>query len=205
MIMFELTAQNIVQVTGLDTSLLTPAQWRVGLERFAETLQVLMSLSYSRERIEGRLALKTNSTEWNAAKARKGADPRRGHEWNRIQTILGRVRLFGISSVFNGTAVVTYLEGALQQLAPHAAAYAKSKVPGGRILSIAPAWLARAGQALRLMETRAIAERARRMRQNPQRNEPARPVRGRRVLTLAATAWSAVAKTAAKLNLLGRT
>ena len=207
MIMFELIATNMVRVAGIDTGLLSPGVWRVALERFAETLQVLISLSYSQERIMGKLALLPNSPKWTASKAKRGADVRRGHEWNRIQVVLGRVRLFGITGINSGSVTITFLEGALQQVAPHAFHYAKSKVPGGRILAVNPAWLVPAGQALRLIETRAIAEQARRLRQDPRRALiQARPVGiGRtRKLTLALTAWSVTAKVAAKLSLLRR-
>ncbi len=204
MILFELPKPNVVVVTGIDITLLNPAQWHAALIRFAEILQVMISISYSQEKVAGKRSFLANSPWWNAYKATHGQDPRRGHQWNRIQSIIGRATLFGVSSVKAGTAVVTFSDRMLQALAPHAYWYARKKVPGGIIMAVNPAWLSRAGQYLRLMETRAIAERARKYRANPQRAALQVPQFGRRKLTLALTAWDVTAKCAAKLNRLGR-
>ena len=208
MIMFELPKPNIVVVTGIDVTLIGPVMWHHALTRFAEILQVMIAISYSQERVAGRAHFLVNSVGWNLHKALEGSDPRRGHQWNRIQSAIGRAPLFGVSGVKAGSAVVTFSDRMLQALAPHAYWYARKKVPGGVIMAVNPAWLSQAGQMLRLLETRAIAQRARRMRANPQR-EAARaaaqvPNFGRRRLTLALTAWDVAAKCAAKLNRLGR-
>lgn len=213
MILFELVKPNVIVVTGMDTTLLSPAAWRNALVRFAEILQALISISYSREQVAGRAHFLANSAGWNIAKAKMGADPRRGHQWNRIQSVLGRANLYGVSSINEGRAVVTFSDRTLQALVPHAYWYARKKVPGGIIMALNPAWLPRAGQFLRLLETRAIADRARRLRAAPSRaegmlalarREPFQRGIIRKPLTLALTAWSVTAKCAAKLNLLGR-
>lgn len=204
MIMFELPKPNVVVVTGIDTTLLNPAQWHAALIRFAEILQVMISISYSQEKEAGKRRFLANTMRWNLHKAMEGSDPRRGHQWGMIQSVIGRATLFGVSGVKAGTAVVTFSDRMLQALAPHAYWYARKKVPGGIIMAVNPAWLSRAGQYLRLLETRAIAERARRFRANPQRAALQVPQFGRRKLTLALTAWDVTAKCAAKLNRLGR-
>lgn len=216
MILFELVRPNAVVVTGMDTTLLSPAAWRNALVRFAEILQAMIAISYSREQVAGRAHFLANSVGWNLHKAKIGADPRRGHQWNRIQSVLGRANLYGVSSIQGGRAVVTFSDRVLQALVPHAYWYARKKVPGGIIMALNPAWLPRAGQFLRLLETKAIADRARRLRASPSRagdmlaqarRAPIQRGVGRIVrkpITLALTAWSTVAKCAAKLNLLGR-
>lgn len=218
MIQFQLVRPNVVVVSGIDTTLVNAPAWHHALHRFGEILQVMVSVSYSREQVAGRAHFLANSVGWNLRKARMGADARRGHQWGHIQSVLGRATLFGVSSVVDGAATITFSDRMLQALAPHAYHYARRKVPGGIIMALNPAWLPSAGQMLRLMETRAWAERARQLRGRPERaahllgQARRAPVSGRaglprlirKPLTLALTAWDVTAKCAARLALLGR-
>lgn len=216
MILAVLIAPHIIQVSGLSSE--TPAAvWFAAMERVGAQVQGRIRYSYSRERARDDRRFKPNTPKWQRFKARKGFDSRRGHMKRRINRALGREAFFRVSAIKNGVATITFVEELLYQRQPHARHYARTKVPGQRILQINPGWLLRAMEPVRTVEARAVRARnikqraaARRIEFGPDQFSVRRMIHiapegagagfTRRPWTLAATATSVTAQTIAALR-----
>jgi hypothetical protein len=219
MIAFVQQAPNVVQVTGMDTRLLSAAQWRSVLERVTTALQRSMRAHYENEVTAQNRRFRRNSLRWTLWKERHGYSTKRGQYLRRIIKRLRFAKLGSISAVTPaGTAVITFDEHYLRALEPHAFHYATQKVPGNRILTLNVRDIQRAAVIAREAERAANEHQLERLRRRvrgvrrpisistaaPSRLFSAGVAARRRTLTLAATAWAAAAKASARLQLLGR-
>lgn len=170
MITFQQLAPNIVLFSGLDLSLATPQVWRAALERAAKAMQRGIYAQYMNEMTATGQRFRRNSLKWTLFKERKGYDLARGRMLGRIVRRIRREDLFSISAVTAaGTAVVTFDEQLLYIREPHARWYARTKVPGGIILTVNRRMIARAAEWIRVIESRGIERRIERLRRQSKR------------------------------------
>jgi hypothetical protein len=155
-------SQFIVDVRGMSLATAPRVYWLEAVNRMGDALQEMISDSFAGERTMGAAQLRTNTPKWNAYKARKGLDPRRGHATGNLQSHLeaGR-RLFQVrraSQVKKGeVAYRIYFRPAwLHSRVRYAAFYEAAKVRTRGILSVARAWVARALFVVRAAEAEAI-------------------------------------------------
>ena len=214
MIRFTQLAPNVVQVSGLDLGLMSPAEWRIGLSRMAAQLQATVVVGYRLERTASGRKFRRNSLAWTLWKERHGFSTKRGQFQKRILRSLQQNPVWSITGVKpNGTAVITLDETALRLRVAHALYYARQKVPGGRIIQLDAIDIKRAGELLFVWEAHRIRTDMAKIRRDAEISTSGGDVftvdasrRGapRRIVTLASTAWSASRATAARLSLLGR-
>lgn len=203
MIFVEALGINVVRVSGLDTRRVSVVRWRRALERMGADLQARIYAMYRIERNAQGQRFRPNSAKWNARKAKKGWAPERGQMLRRIINTLRLEPMFTVSAIVNGQAVITFDEKRLIARWGHAYYYAVNKVHGKRILQVNAAWLGQASRWIKTLDAEATAEEARRIQRigfSP--DTFSIPAPGRRVTTLAATAWKAARDTAARLRRL---
>lgn len=216
MIVATLIAPQVIQVSGMSDDV--PASvWFAALERMGALVQGRVRYSYGRERAKDVVRFRPNSPKWNAYKAKKGYDSRRGHMERRINRALGREPFYRVTAVRGGVARIVFVEEALYDRQPHARWYAKLKVPGGRILQLNAGWLARALAPVQAVDARRQREEQAKRQAETRRLEfgrdlfsqrrqlrfaynETRPGVARRPWTLAATATSVTTQCIAALR-----
>lgn len=162
-----------------------PAWWAMILARVGGMWQKRISQRYMREESPttvGWKKLKPNSRKWNLYKAKKGYSRLRGHMLNRIQAALMNGRLFYVSAVAGGSAIVGLDEEALRQIVPHARHYAKMKAALRRLLAVNIPMIREALIFLEAENAKAWRKKAQRRRDVAQEERLA--VRGTKILDI---------------------
>jgi hypothetical protein len=156
----------IVDVRGMSTADAPPAYWYETVNRIGDNLQEQIEASFAAERVAGSSQLGRNTPRWNAYKARKGLDPRRGHATGHLQEQLGVARLFQVRRVPARKGTVAYRiyfqQGWLHSRVPYAEYYEQAKVRRKGILSLAKSWVRNASIILHEAEAATQLRGARR-------------------------------------------
>lgn len=111
------------------------------LTRYGRALQDRIAQSFANEKVAGTSSLGANTKAYNAAKARQGYDPRRGHRTNNLQRVLDGTQLFVVLLDDGGKADVTFSESLLHSAVPYSEYYEDAKVRQDGILVLAKSWV----------------------------------------------------------------
>lgn len=141
-----LVSPFVAEFAGFDVSSLGREGWRNVMRTIGRELQSLVAASFAKQRVAGTSALRPNTPEYNAYKARHGYDPRRGHKTGNLQRVLENDRLYSVGPIVvrkNGTGRVRIrmLENRLYGLVPYAEYYEEKKVRHLGILALARTWV----------------------------------------------------------------
>lgn len=130
-----------IQVSGMDTKAISKQAWRKELDNAGAILQAYVAASFAGEKTEGRKWLKKNTTEYDAYKVAHNFDYRRGHKTGYLQSVLNSAtRLYTVSAIYEGRAVITMREDWLRSRVPYAGYYEAAKVRSEGILALNGAW-----------------------------------------------------------------